>query len=217
MCRTSLRASARRGLRLSARRPTLPGLTNTSGALGVSAAILLDRDGRVLEVLPAKPALVGTIIIGRYPHLRAAVAGRAAVSNVVSSAVRGDPVVAFAAPFETRWGGRVFSGAFSVAKTPVGAYMSRVIVIPGRRVYLVDAIGSLIASSRPLINGHRSLGQIDPLLAASTRARPTGVYRAPGGDRTFVSSAVAGGHSSHHRGPHRARAAPAAKRRLAYR
>ena len=177
---------------LAGRRPTLEDVTHASVAMGVPASVLVDRSGAVLQVLPAKPALLGTVITGKYPHLAAAVHGRAAISNVVPSAARGVPVVGFAEPFATPWGRRVFSGAFSVSETPLGAYMSHVIVTPGRHVYLVDASGSLIASSEALNDAHPTLGQIDPRLAASVKTRSTGGYGAPGGARTFVSTPVPG-------------------------
>lgn len=107
-------------------------MKRASSSVGVTAAVLLDHEGRVLQVLPAKPALIGQDIAGsgKYPHLASAVAGHAAVSNVVPSAARGLPVVGFAEPFATASGRRVFSGAYDVSKTPLGAYLSRLIVLP---------------------------------------------------------------------------------------
>jgi diguanylate cyclase (GGDEF)-like protein len=177
---------------LSGRRPTLQDLEHASGAVGVSASVLLDRQGRVLEVVPAKRALLGKVITRKYSHLAAAAAGRAAVSNVVPSASRGVPVVAFAVPFATRSGRRVFSGAFSVSETPLGAYLSRVVVIPGRRVYLVDAQGSLIAGSEQAAPGAQTLTQLDSRLARRAGTRTAGAYTGPHGGQTFVTSAVAG-------------------------
>ena len=85
-------------------------LLRASDAIGVSATARLERDGRVLQVLPAKPALLGQIITGKYQHLAATVAGRGTVSNVVPSAARGVLVVGFAERFSTISGRRVFSG-----------------------------------------------------------------------------------------------------------
>lgn len=177
---------------LAAGRTTPQSLARASDAVGVSAAILLDRNGRVLQILPAKPALLGKVVTGKYHHLAAAVAGRAAVSNVVPSAALGLPVVAFATPFATASGRRVFSGAFNVSATPLGAYVSHMILTPGRRVYLVDATGSVIASSRALPPGAHTLGQLDGQLARLTRTHSTGAYPSARGSQSFVSVAVSG-------------------------
>lgn len=98
--------------------------------LGMSAAVLLDRDGRLLQVVPAKPALLGHVLTHKYAHLAAAVAGHAVVSNVVPSAVRALPVVALAEPYPTASGRRVFSGAYDVSKTPLRVYLKQMIVTP---------------------------------------------------------------------------------------
>ncbi len=177
----------------------LAGRTTSSGslkraadAIGVSAAVLLDREGRLLQVLPAKPALLGKIITGKYRHLASAVAGRAAVSNVVPSAARGVPVVGFAEPFSTVAGRRVFSGAFDVSATPLGRYMSQLMVIPGRRVYLVDANGTLIASSGRPPRGGETLGTRDGRLARLARTHLIGSYASTHGTQTFVAAPVSG-------------------------
>jgi diguanylate cyclase (GGDEF)-like protein len=159
--------------------------------MGVQAAVLLDRTGRVLQVLPANPAVVGHVITGKYAHLAAAVAGRTAVSNVVPSAARGLPVVGFAIPFDTSSGRRVFSGAFQVAKTPLGAYMSHLVVTPGHRVYLMDARGNLIAAGSRFGSGE-SLQQADPSLAAGARAGSAGSYMSSHVLQWFVTAKIAG-------------------------
>jgi hypothetical protein len=66
----------------------------------------------VIQNYPAKPSLIGQDLSGRYEHLRTALQGRPAVSQVVPNAARGIPVAAFAVPFETKSGRRVFSGAW---------------------------------------------------------------------------------------------------------
>jgi diguanylate cyclase (GGDEF)-like protein len=181
-------AQARRWL--SSPTATMQGLRNASSAMGVPAAVLLDSTGHVLQVLPAKPALLGQVITGKYAHLAAAVAGRTAVSNVVLSAARGLPVVAFAIPFTTPVGRRVFSGAFQVAKTPLGEYMSHLLVTPGHRVYLIDARDNLIAASTRFASGEK-LGQADPGLAARAQTRTAGSYSTAHGVQWFETAKIA--------------------------
>jgi diguanylate cyclase (GGDEF)-like protein len=173
-------------------RATPVNLARAAGAVGFSASVLLDREGRVLSAAPSKPGLVGQVITGKYPHLAAAVDGRAAVSNVVLSAARAVAVVGFAVPFETRSGRRVFSGAFDISKTPLGAYLSHMIGTPGKHVYLVDATGSVIASSGPDLAARTTLGQIDPRLADALAKRSTGAYTPARGSHFFASVAIAG-------------------------
>jgi Diguanylate cyclase, GGDEF domain len=94
--------------------------------------VLLDEDGRLLRVAPAAPYLLGQDLTRRYEHLRLALAGQVAVSRAVLSAARRRPVVAFAVPYETRYGRRVLSGAYeiapalaaSLARRPTGGYQS---------------------------------------------------------------------------------------------
>src|SRR5271155_236928 len=62
---------------------------------------LFDGAGLVIATLPADPALIGTDVAAHYSHLQAAEAGHAAVSGVVPSAVRHEPIVAVAVPFST--------------------------------------------------------------------------------------------------------------------
>jgi hypothetical protein len=109
------------------------------GAFGYPAAVLLDQEGRVLQIVPQQPGLIGADLTGRYAHLRTAVVdGRPAVSRVVPSAARGKPVAAFAVPFDTPYGRRVFSGAVDVGHSGLSAYLSTAISLSGVRVQLVD-------------------------------------------------------------------------------
>jgi diguanylate cyclase (GGDEF)-like protein len=110
--------------------------------------VLLDRDGGALQVWPARPDLIGTDLAGQYAHLRAAVAGSVAVSNVVPSAARGLAVTAVAVPFETGSGRRVLSGAFTPSSTPLGIYFGSVSAIKNSAALLVDANGAVITSAR---------------------------------------------------------------------
>ena len=115
---------------------------------GYQAAVLLDARGRLLQIAPAKPELLGTQIGSRYPHLRSALEGKAAVSPVVPAAAGGAPIVGFATPFDTPQGRRVLSGAFDIRQSPLAAYLPSVTPIRPSAVELVDAGGKVISSSR---------------------------------------------------------------------
>jgi len=115
-------------------------------SLGFEAAVLLDDEGRVLHAWPAKPALTGVVITGEYAHLRAGVLGQVAVSEMVASAVERIPVAAVAVPFASAAGQRVLSGAFSPAKTPLGAYLASSLPTAGGDAYLIDKSGNVLAS-----------------------------------------------------------------------
>ncbi|MBA3405087.1 MAG: hypothetical protein H0U13_10450, partial [Gemmatimonadaceae bacterium] len=116
---------------LAGREVTAAEFALVSRTFGFDAAVLLDGEGRALNVLPAKPELIGKRLDGKYAHLRAAVAGRSAVSGVVPSAARAEPIVALAVPFETPFGRRVFSGGTPIATTPLGPYLDNTLPFKG--------------------------------------------------------------------------------------
>ena len=109
---------------LSGREVTAGQLDELVRSFGFEAAVLLDADGRAMQVFPARPDLIGVDLADRYRHLREAVDGTPTVSEVVPSAARAVPVLAFAAPYDTPFGQRVLSGAFDVARTPLATYLS---------------------------------------------------------------------------------------------
>jgi diguanylate cyclase (GGDEF)-like protein/PAS domain S-box-containing protein len=115
---------------------------------GYHAAVLTDARGRVLQIAPRKPSLLGDPLGSRYEHLRSAVNGKPAVSKVVSAPASGSPIVAFATPFDTPQGRRVFSGAFDVERSPLAAYLASVGPIQASAVELVDPDGAVVASGR---------------------------------------------------------------------
>lgn len=155
---------------------------------GFEAAVLLDEDGRRLQVHPAKPSLLGTVISPRYEHLSQAVGGTPAISNVVPSAAVGLPVVAYAAPFDTRHGRRVLSGAFDASTTPLAAHLRNALPFAGGEVYLLDAAGTLVASNLPSTGTVQTLDAIDPTLPQGHQGR----YVRDGQARWFSTAQVPG-------------------------
>ena len=141
-----------------------------------SAAVLLDRSGRVLQVWPPAPAVIGRNLAARYAHLREAVRrGRTGISNVVPSAARGVPIVAIAVAYETPRGRRVFSGAFELQRTPLTAYLTNYTPVKGSAAHLVDASGALITRSA-------TTAQTRSFLRRAAKFQPGGHYL----DGTFV-------------------------------
>ena len=141
-------------------------------AFGFQAGVLLDSTGRALSVEPFSAAAIGRQLGTQYPHLTEALEGRVAASNVISSAVLGLPAVAFAVPFATPQGRRVFSGAYLVSDTPLAAFLSDTTAVRGAQLYLTDSTGKVIAKNgqaAPASAGIQSLAQVAPDLDRATR------------------------------------------------
>jgi len=173
---------------LSAPTVTAEQFARVTNLFGYEAAVLLDGRGRAIRVAPDKPSLVGRDLTTKYAHLRAATAGRTAVSKVVPSATKGIPVVAFATPFRSQRGRRVFSGAFDVRKTPIGAYLQRATALKGARVYLLDTAGLIVASNHSDLVRVKNLAAADPKLA---RGLAQSVAGATGDGYQYASRRVA--------------------------
>jgi diguanylate cyclase (GGDEF)-like protein len=159
---------------------------------GFEAAVIMDASGKLMKVFPAKPQIIGTDVATRYPHLRDALAKGQAVSSVTPSAAAGTPVVAFATRYDSDAGPRVFSGAYDVSQTPLRAYMSNLIAIPGASSDLIDANGAVVASNRPIEMTKAALETVDPLLARAMRNVGTTEYQDGGGAKLFVVRTVRG-------------------------
>jgi diguanylate cyclase (GGDEF)-like protein len=157
---------------------------------GSTAAVLLDSSGRLLDVAPADPALLGHQIATRYAHLTAAEHGQVAVSNVVPSAARSTPVAAVAVPFTTPEGRRVFSAAYPASGSTLEAFVAHTISYRQHDVYLVDHTGRLLAAS-PATTA-TTLAQADPLLARAAAHKGYGAVDGAKTASTFTSAPVAG-------------------------
>jgi diguanylate cyclase (GGDEF)-like protein/PAS domain S-box-containing protein len=156
---------------------------------GYTAAVVLDPTGRVLASQPAAPQLVGQAIAPRYAHLRRALAGIPTASNVVPSAVLGQPIVAFAVPFTTPTGQRVFSAGYQVSDTPLAPFIHNAMSFSTSRAILVDAAGVVIASSDPHALPGTRLAEHQDLAAAAARSG----YHRIAGHRSYVSTGAVTG------------------------
>ena len=177
---------------LSGAEPTEEQFRWVTESLGYPAAVLLDAEGRAAQVAPPAPALIGQDLTTRYEHLRQAVSGRDAISTVVPSAALGLPIVAFAVPFDTPAGRRVFSGGFDASTTPLASFLSGAVPITPNQTYLVDATSAVVASNAGHTTAVRTLDDEDPALAKALRSAPSGMIAGAGGTRYFTSSPVPG-------------------------
>ncbi len=188
LARESLEAAAELGGNVSAEQ-----FTRFSSALGFPAALLLDKAGRLLAVEPPSTGLLGTEVASGYAHLRAALEGRASVSNIVFSAAHSVPVVGFAVPIETIHGRRVFSGALTIANTTLGSsYLQNIVPVAGARVYLVDERTATIASSRPGLQAADLMQHYDLPLWEAIAFANEGRYEGSGKAERFAVARVEG-------------------------
>jgi diguanylate cyclase (GGDEF)-like protein len=159
-------------------------------AFGSGAAVLLDSSGRLLDVAPSAPRLLGRPIAARYAHLTAAEHGRTAVSNVVPSAARRTAVTAIAVPFSTPSGRRVFSAAYRVSGSALGAFVAHTVPYRAHEVFLVDSSGRLVAAS-PTTTA-RTLAAADPRLARAAAHAGHGTVAGAKTPTTFTVAPVPG-------------------------
>jgi diguanylate cyclase (GGDEF)-like protein len=159
-------------------------------AFGSGAAVLLDSRGRLLDIAPAAPSLLGRSIASRYAHLTAAEHGETGVSNVVPSAARKTPVTAIAVPFPTPRGRRVFSTAYSSSNSPLGRFVQHTIAYHEHEVFLVDGNGHLIAASPN--TAAMTLASADPKLALAAARKALGSVAGAKTPTTFTSTRVPG-------------------------
>jgi diguanylate cyclase (GGDEF)-like protein len=177
---------------LSGRTVTAREFEVVARAFGSNAAVLLDAHGRLIDSVPLDPALHGRQIAARYAHLAIAERGQVAVSNVVSSAARAQPVTAVAVPFRTPQGRRVFSAAYGVGSAEMSVFVDHTITYSQHEVLLVDGGGRVLAASPRFVGG--TVAQIDPALAHAAAHASHGRVVGARTATTFTSAAVPGTH-----------------------
>ena len=160
-----------------------------ASAFGSSAAVLLDSHGRELTSVPVDRALVGKQLAARYEHLTMAEHGRIGVSNIVPSAVLHEQVTAFAVPFATPRGRRVFSAAYQISSAELQAFVDHAIAYPQHDVLLLDEASQVLAAS-PVANG--DITRANPALAEALTRASHGSVRGIGTPSTFTSAAIPG-------------------------
>ena len=171
--------------------PSEEQLRTWSNAAGYPASVLLDGRGRVLQVVPAKPELLGQELASKYDHLQEALAGRRAISSVVPSVVEGRSIVAFAVPFDTPSGRRVLSGGVDVSTGPLSSFVRTVTPTRFQAVYLVDTASTVVASSSRQATSV-SLPAVDPTLVKALAKGADGIVKQRSGTHYFTSEDVSG-------------------------
>jgi len=166
---------------------------STVEALGLEAAVLLDQRGRALRVYPPDDDVVGTNLTQRYDHLRRAVSGDIAVSDVMPSAARSRPVVGLAVPFDTPDGRRVFSGGIALSTSSLGtSYLRNVSPLAGATIWLIDSHGKTLATSEVADASPNLMFERDEALAAALTRGSWGVYERDGERTRFAAVDIAG-------------------------
>ena len=149
-------------------------------SFGFTAAVVLDANGAALDVVPATPGRLGTNLAALYAHLRSAEGGVPTVSHVVASFAEGRPVVAFAVPYSTPYGRRVFSGGFDVNATPLATYLDNSVPLSDAEVYLVDQqTGTVVADTPDPTANATPLAAQDPALAEAAAGAGAGNFSDP--------------------------------------
>ncbi|HTD08249.1 MAG TPA: GGDEF domain-containing protein [Solirubrobacteraceae bacterium] len=159
-------------------------------AFGSNAAVLLDSSGRLLDIVPSDPSLLGHPLASRYTHLETAEHGQPAISNVVASAARATPVTAIAVPFATARGRRVFSTAYNADNSALGRFVQHTVPNQPHEVILVDGDEHVIAAS-PATTAS-TLAQADPGLARAATHASHGSVAGAHTPTTFAETPVPG-------------------------
>jgi diguanylate cyclase (GGDEF)-like protein len=160
-------------------------------AFDLDAALLLGGDGRALAVHPPNPAMIGTDLAAQHDYLRLATNGEPAVSGLMASSVERRPVVAFATPFASASGGRVFSGEFDIARTPIQGYLDNAVPLRGYETFVVDQDSNVLAAHRVRgagASGGTTLRDADSALATMLAGDEGRTYRDARGEQRFVDA-----------------------------
>jgi signal transduction histidine kinase/DNA-binding response OmpR family regulator len=181
-------ASAQRFL---AGRSGLAGELNTlDSSFGSQAGALLDSSGRLLDITPSTPSVIGTKVAAGLVQIREAEAGHVGVSGVFPSVARGIPIIAIAVPFATAQGRRVFVVGYRAAGTVLAIFVEHTIAQKQHEVLLVDATGNIIAASPH--TSATTLAATSPKLAKIASRASHGGLTLNGRPSQFVTTRVPG-------------------------
>jgi signal transduction histidine kinase/DNA-binding response OmpR family regulator len=157
-------------------------------SFGSEAGALIDDSGRLLEITPATPSVIGTKVAAKLVQVREAEAGRVGVSGVFPSVARAIPIIAIAVPFPTPQGRRVFVVGYPATGSVLGIFVAHTIVQKQHLVLLVDGADNIIAASPA--SSAKTLVTASPALARMRGSHGSVTLR--GTASQFVVSAVSG-------------------------
>jgi signal transduction histidine kinase/DNA-binding response OmpR family regulator len=159
-------------------------------SFGSQAAALLDNSGRLLDIIPSKPSVIGTKVAAKLVQVREAEAGQVGVSGVFPSVARDIPIIAIAVPFATPEGRRVFVVGYRAAGGVLSIFVQHTIVQKQHEVLLVDAAGNIIAASPQ--TAATTLAAVSPSLARDVARASHGSVTLGGQASQFVVAPVLG-------------------------
>jgi signal transduction histidine kinase/DNA-binding response OmpR family regulator len=159
-------------------------------SFGSKNAGLLDSSGRLIDLIPLKPAAIGTMVAAKLPQVVAAQSGHIGVSGVFPSIARGASIISIAAPFPTPDGRRVFAIGYPVTGSVMAIFVEHATAEKGHVVFLVDAKGNVIAASPRTAATTLQAGS--PAVAIASAHASHGGAKVHGRSYTFVVAPVAG-------------------------
>ena len=153
-----------------------------------SSATLYDGDGARLA--HSSTGEGGTTHRSQDGGLETALAGVPAVTSVTATDVAAPPMIAFAVPFQTAAGPRVFTGRYPVEDTLLRSFVTNALpTYRTPRIYLVNAAGTVIAGNRRDDAG-LALKDVYPALAEHAARATQGFL--PGHRQYYVSGSIEG-------------------------
>jgi signal transduction histidine kinase/DNA-binding response OmpR family regulator len=159
-------------------------------SFGSKNAGLLASSGRLIDLIPLKPAAIGTKVAAKLPQVLEAESGHIGVSGVFPSVARGASIISIAAPFPTREGRRVFAIGYPVTGSVMAIFVEHATAEKGHVVFLIDTKGNVIAASPRTAATTLQAGS--PAVARASGDASEGSAKVRGRTYTFVVVPVAG-------------------------
>jgi signal transduction histidine kinase len=155
-------------------------------------ALILGGDGKLLAASPGTPDAIRQRAPSAAADIRAALAGRSTISDVLPAIPGKGRFIEWALPFKTPFGLRVEVEGFRAGLLSgfLGGYLKRIATDESGRGYVLDSKGQIVGMS----GGSTKVGDRPnaPGLLDALGASRSGTYREGGIQRYFASSPVEG-------------------------